>query len=109
MPSSLVAAAKISRKVGGSFTAMESLRGRNVELVPDQKIVQTWQGDIEGWPESHLSALTIRVKPTANGTRMDFEQIHVPAAWAKNIAAAWRRYYWQPLKAMLKESPLATT
>jgi uncharacterized protein YndB with AHSA1/START domain len=58
-------AAKISRKVGGRFTAMESLRGRNVELVPDQKIVQSWQCDIEEWPKSQRSTLTIRLKPTA--------------------------------------------
>jgi activator of HSP90 ATPase len=99
--------AKISRRVGGSFMAMESLRGSNVELVPDQKIVQTWQCDIEGWPKSHFSTLTIRLKPTKAGARLDFEQADVPAACAKKIAAAWTKNYWQPLKAMFKESPFA--
>src|SRR5687768_9714065 len=32
-------AAKISRRIGGSFTTMASLRGKNVELVPNEKIV----------------------------------------------------------------------
>jgi uncharacterized protein YndB with AHSA1/START domain len=94
-------AAKISREVGGTFSAMESLRGKNLELVPDQKIVQTWQCDIEGWPKCHFSTLTIRLKPTVGGTRLDFEQIHVPSTCGQKISEAWLKYYWQPLKSLL--------
>jgi uncharacterized protein YndB with AHSA1/START domain len=100
--------AKISRKVGGTFRAMESLRGRNVELIPDQKIVQTWRCDIEGWPKDHFSTLTILLKPTASGTQLNFEQIAVPAACVHWIAKASLENYWQPLEAMLRRSPSAT-
>jgi len=90
--------AKISREVGGNFTAMESLRGTNIELVPDQKIVQTWQCDYEGWPRDHFSTLTIRLEPMEGGTLLEFTQTEVPAPCFKGISEAWHKYYWHPLK-----------
>jgi activator of HSP90 ATPase len=95
--------AKISRKVGGSFTAMESLRGKNLELVPDRKIVQTWQCDYDGWPSNHFSTLTIRLKPAEGSTRLDLDQVGVPAQCVKGIREAWHKYYWRPLKKMLRQ------
>jgi len=94
-------AAKISPRVGGSFTAMDSLRGKNVELRPGRKIVQTWQCDLDGWPKAHFSVLTITLRPVRSGTRLDFKQAHVPADCARKIAASWTKYYWRPLKRML--------
>ena len=93
--------AKISRRVGGSFTAMESLRGKNVELRAGRKIVQTWQCDLDGWPKAHFSVLTITLRPVRNGTRLDFKQTRVPADCARKIAASWSKFYWRPLKQML--------
>jgi activator of HSP90 ATPase len=100
--------AKISRKVGGNFTAMESLRGKNVELMPGQKIVQTWQCDYDGWPKNHFSTLTIRLRPTENGTRLDFVQNDVPAVCFTGIREAWLKYYWQPLKKLFRQKDGAT-
>lgn len=99
--------AKISRKVGGSFNAMDSLRGKNVELVPNQKIVQTWQCDYDGWPKGHFSTLTIRLKPVEGGTRLEFEQVGVPAPCFKGIREAWHKYYWRPLKKMFHQEAVA--
>ena len=40
----------ISSEVGGSFTAHGGkIAGRNIELVPDQRIVQAWRP--ANWPE----------------------------------------------------------
>jgi activator of HSP90 ATPase len=100
--------AKISRKVGGSFTAKDSLRGRDLQLVIDRKIVQTWQCDYDGWPGSHFSSLTIRLKPVPGGTRLEFEQNELPAACCKAISEAWHKYYWQPLKKMLRREAAKT-
>ena len=39
------AKAEISREVGGKWTAYDGhLDGENLELVPDEKIVQIWRG-----------------------------------------------------------------
>jgi uncharacterized protein YndB with AHSA1/START domain len=95
--------ARISREVGGSFTAMESLRGKNLELVPGEKIVQTWQCDYDGWPKGHFSTVTIRLEPTAGGTRLELEQVDVPAGCFRGIYEAWHKHYWLPLKKMLRD------
>ena len=97
-------AARISRSVGGSFTAMESLRGKNLELVPGQKIVQTWQCAYDGWPSDHFSTLTIRLEPIEGGTLLELTQTEVPAACFRGISEAWHKYYWQPLKKMLQRN-----
>ncbi len=42
--------ARISRKVGGAFSAYSGyITGTNLELVPDKKIVQAWHA--QDWPE----------------------------------------------------------
>ena len=53
------APAKISRKVGGAISAWgDYITGTNLELIPDEKIVQAWHAS--EWPEapvaSHLQA-----------------------------------------------------
>lgn len=95
--------AKISRKIGGTFSAMESLRGKNLELVPGERIVQTWQCDYDGWPADHYSTLTIRLKANGRGTRLEFTQKEVPATCWSGIRQAWHKYYWKPLKRMFGE------
>jgi uncharacterized protein YndB with AHSA1/START domain len=99
--------ANISREIGGSFTAMDSLRGNNVELVPGKKIVQTWQCDYDGWPSDHFSVLTIQLSPIAGGTALEFEQTGVPLACLKGIHDAWHKHYWLPLKRMFQEEAAA--
>jgi len=93
--------AKISRKVGGKFTAFDGYsEGVNVELVPDKKIVQTWRaGD---WPEGHYSQVTFSLKEMEGGTRLTFTQTGVPEEQYEDISQGWRDYYWAPMKKMLE-------
>src|SRR5262249_10878340 len=71
--------AKISRHVGGEFSAYDgSIFGRNVEIVEDEKIVQEWYCDTEGWPRGHFSTVTFSLKKENGGTRLEFLQINVP-------------------------------
>ena len=45
--------AKISRKVGGAISAFgDYITGRNLELMPDEKIVQAWHG--ADWPDGQV-------------------------------------------------------
>jgi activator of HSP90 ATPase len=93
--------AKISRKVGGSFTTFDGwATGTNIELVRDKKIVQTWRG--EDWPDKHYSTLTIKLIPIKGGkTKLLFRQTAVPAEVAKDVSSGWREFYWEPMKRML--------
>ncbi|MBI4426822.1 MAG: SRPBCC domain-containing protein [Candidatus Kerfeldbacteria bacterium] len=52
--------ASISQKVGGAFSTFDGwASGKNVELIPDKKIVQTWRAD--DWPAGHYSTITIKL------------------------------------------------
>jgi len=93
--------AKISRKVGGKFTAFDGYsEGVNVELVPDIKIVQTWRAT--DWPEGHYSQITFSLKEVDGGTRLTFTQTGVPQEQYEDISQGWRDYYWAPMKKLLE-------
>jgi activator of HSP90 ATPase len=93
-------AARMSRRKGARFTAGSGyIDGRNVELVPDERIVQTWRGS--DWPEGHYSELTITLKRVKGGTRLDFLQKDVPEDQYGPISEGWHEFYWEPLKEWL--------
>ena len=94
---------KLSRKVGGKFSIYDGdIEGVNLELIPDQKIVQSWR--YSNWLQGHYSRVTFSFKETARGTRLTFTQTGVPEEFADDISQGWRDYYWQPIKDMLGEN-----
>ena len=93
--------AKISREVGGRFTAWGGyIDGINIELVPDKKIVQSWRGS--DWPEDHYSKATLSFEETKGGTTLKFTQSGVPEEHPDEISQGWHDYYWKPIKEMLE-------
>ena len=91
---------QMSRKVGSKFSVYGGdIQGVNLELVPGQKIVQSWR--YSDWPENHYSKATFSLKEVPGGTRLTFTQTGVPAEFYDDIAQGWRDYYWQPMKEML--------
>jgi len=95
------AAARISRKPGGTFSAYDGyISGINVELVPDIRIVQAWR--TIDWHEGCHSLVVYDLKPAKGGTRLAFTQIGVPAKDFKEISAGWEEFYWKPMKEMLE-------
>lgn len=93
--------AKISPVVGGSFTTFGGYAtGKNLELIPDEKIVQTWRAS--NWPEGHVSVITFLLKPAGGGTKLMFSQKDIPESDADNVADGWKTYYWKPLKEFLE-------
>jgi activator of HSP90 ATPase len=94
--------ASISRRIGGKFTAYDGyIEGFNLELVPDEKIVQSWRGS--DWPEGHYSKATFALKKVEGGTRLVFTQTNVPEEQYEPISQGWRDYYWRPMKEMLEK------
>ena len=89
--------ASISRKVGGKFSAFDGYsEGTNLELEPDNKIVQTWRAS--DWPEGHYSKVAFTFKEIPNGTRLSFVQTGIPEKQFNYISQGWRDYYWAPMK-----------
>jgi activator of HSP90 ATPase len=94
--------ARISRKIGGRFSAYGGyIEGVNLELVPDEKIVQSWRGS--DWPAGHYSRATFSLKTVKGGARLTFTQSGVPAQYYDDIKQGWRDYYWKPMKEMLEK------
>ncbi|MEK6852438.1 MAG: SRPBCC family protein, partial [Nanoarchaeota archaeon] len=91
------APARISRKVGGKFTAYgDWIEGKNLKLVKDKKIVQKWRG--KDWPKGHYSETTFELKPHKNGTLLVFTQKGVPTEHYKGINSGWKEHYWVKMR-----------
>jgi activator of HSP90 ATPase len=94
--------AKISRKVGGAFTAWNGqLRGRNLVIVPKRMIVQAWRAT--HWKASDPgSILILEFSKAPGGARIDIVHVNVPAYDYKGVNQGWPKYYWQPWKKYLQ-------
>ena len=57
------AKARISRNINGAISAYDGyIDGKNLELVPDKKIIQSWRGS--DWPEGHYSKAVFSLNKT---------------------------------------------
>lgn len=95
--------AKISREIGGKVSAFEGgLSGKNVELIPDKKIVQTWRSEGENWPKGYYSTITLILEPVDKGTMIKFTHVDVPEGAYESVKEGWDTYYWESLKELLE-------
>lgn len=99
----------ISRKVGGHYSVYDGyIVGKNIELVPDKKIVQSWKPEEDCWPDDYYSMVTFELKPVKGGTRLSFKQTGVPVDCGDRFDIGWREHYWAKMKALLsEEAPLS--
>jgi activator of HSP90 ATPase len=95
------AAAEIDPKVGGAFSMFGGLVvGRNVELVPNQRIVQAWRLAQE-FPEGTYSLLKIELKAKDSGTRLILDHTGFPEGHYDHLYEEWYSHYWEPLRKFL--------
>ncbi len=95
--------AVISRRVGGRFTAYDGYAsGKNLELVPGKKIVQTWRAS--EWPRGQVSKVTFSLRKVRTGTRLTFRQTGVDSNQIASIKKGWVEFYWEPMKKILGRS-----
>jgi activator of HSP90 ATPase len=95
------AAAEIDPKVGGAFSMFGGLVvGRNVELVPNQRIVQAWRLAQE-FPEGTYSLVKMELKPKGPGTRLILDHTGFPEGHFDHLDAGWYSHYWDPLRKFL--------
>jgi activator of HSP90 ATPase len=90
-------AAETDREVGGAFSLFKGhIIGRNLELVPHERIVQAWR--VVTWPEGAYSIARFELKPQGSGTRLVFDHIGFPEGLHDHLAAGWEENYWSLLK-----------
>ena len=95
------AAAQIDPKVGGAFSMFGGqVVGRNVELVPNQRIVQAWRLAQE-FPEGTYSLVKIELKLKDSGTRLILDHTGFPQGHFDHLDTGWYSHYWEPLRKFL--------
>ena len=88
---------EINREVGGAFSLFGGhIIGRNVELLPNQRIIQAWR--VVTWPEGVYSIAKFELKPHGSGTRLVFDHTGFPEGLHDHLAEGWESNYWMLLK-----------
>ena len=89
--------AKCSNKVGGFFTAWDGyISGKNVELVENKKIVQTWR-TTEFEDNDEDSILTIEMNKVPEGTELILSHSNIPQGQTQ-YEQGWVDHYFKPMK-----------
>ena len=87
---------KISREAGGAFTAFGGyVTGRQLELVPNERIVQAWRAG--SWGAGMYSIARFELVEEGSGTKILFDHGGFPKGQAEHLAEGWRINYWEPL------------
>lgn len=95
------APAKISKKVGGSFSAHgDYISGKNLHLVKNELIVQTWRA--VDWDKAVPDSIfIITLEPKANDTVLHAVHANLPDKAMADIDKGWHKHYWKPWKQYL--------
>jgi len=94
--------AKISRRVNGQIMAYDGyITGRNLELIPDQKIVQEWRA--VDWEPGQISQVTFELSAIPTGTRLEFTHTGLPAGTEPEFTQGWIDNYWEPMQRLFDE------
>ena len=88
----------IDPKVNGRFSIWDGyITGWNVELLPNQKIIQNWR--TSEFPEDSAdSILEIELEEHASGTRLKLTHSNIPDGQSKSYKQGWIDYYFEPMK-----------
>jgi uncharacterized protein YndB with AHSA1/START domain len=92
--------AEISREAGGAFALYGGfITGRNIELVPNVRVVQAWRaGD---WPPGVYSIARFELVEQRSGSKIVFDHTGFPKGKAESLASGWVDHYWEPLAKVL--------
>jgi activator of HSP90 ATPase len=92
--------AEISREAGGSFSCFGGhIVGRNVELVPNERIVQAWRAAT--WDPGVYSIARFDLLEQGSQTKLVLDHTGFPNGMAEHLAAGWKANYWEPLEKYL--------
>ncbi len=92
--------AKISRDVGGAFSCHGGMVvGRNVELIPNKRIVQAWR--IGDWDDGVYSIVRFELKEQGSETQLILDHSGFPEGAGEHLEGGWHKMYWEPLRSYL--------
>jgi activator of HSP90 ATPase len=89
--------AEIEGVAGGSFAMFgKVIYGRNVELVPNERVIQAW-GDT-GWGPGVYSIARFELKKQGSGTRVVLDHTGFPEGSYDHLYVGWKGHYWEPMQ-----------
>jgi len=89
--------ANMSEEVGADVSAWDGyITGRNLELVPGERIVQSWR-TTEFDDAYEDSIVTILLQETDDGTLLTLEHSNVPDAQKSYEEGGWQSNYFEPM------------
>ncbi len=89
---------EIKTKVGSSFNAFSGyITGKNLQLVKNQLIVQSWRGSDWDSKDSD-SAFLLSLEQKGNDSVLNMIHANVPDDKAKSLDKGWHDHYWNPWK-----------
>jgi activator of HSP90 ATPase len=92
--------AEINREAGGAFALFGGyITGRQIELVPDMRIVQAWRAG--SWPPGVYSIARFELVEQGSASKVVFDHTGFPKGEAQSLASGWRAHYWEPLAKLL--------
>lgn len=93
------ATAIISSKEGDKFSLINgNLNGKNLLIVPNRMIVQSWRGNV--WEDDDLdSIVTLVFSNTKTGAQIYLSHSCTPTQFKE----LWKEVYWDPLTKFLAE------
>ena len=88
-------AAEMSTQSGDEFSLWDgSIVGKNLEFVPDKKIVQQWYfGE-----QSQASIVTLSLHPHKQGTSVELTHTNIPDEDYEDILQGWNESYFGSLQ-----------
>jgi activator of HSP90 ATPase len=92
------ARATASREVGGEFSAWDNyIRGKNLLLIEDQKIVQSWRSS-EFPEDASDSVLSIQLTERYGTTEVELVHTDIPPGHAVQYQSGWIEFYVNPMQ-----------
>lgn len=87
----------MSTESGTEFSLWEGdITGRNIEFVPDRKIVQEWYfGE-----QQEKSVVTVNIRPERDYSLVTVEHTNIPDDDFENISEGWNEYYMGAINAL---------
>jgi activator of HSP90 ATPase len=92
--------AEISPEPGGVFSIYGGyIVGRQIELVPDERIVQAWR--VVRWNPGVFSVAKFELSEQGSATKLVFDHTGFPNGEGEHLAQGWHGNYWEPLEKFL--------
>lgn len=96
-------AATMSEEIGAEVSAWDNyITGRNIELIPGERIVQSWRTSEFG-EEHEDSIITLTLEPVEEGTLLTLEHSNVPEEHRSYEEGGWQENYFEPMMAYFTE------